>query len=78
MNQSLEKRGRNGSVHNDFRLGEVVASVFTADGARHFEDWPLAQSSAALEYAKETSACDDVTRVLFENSRTGVRREFKH
>jgi len=58
---------RRGAMKGKFRIGVVCVKIYTMRGEEHLEDWAYRDRGEARVYAQETSCCDDVLRVEYEN-----------
>lgn len=61
-----------------FVLGATTVEVTLKDGRSFVEDWDPIDRDGARDYAQETSACADVDKVEFTNSKPSERAVFRN
>lgn len=61
-----------------FKLGVVTVEVTTTGGECRIEDWSPKDADEALDYARETAQCTDVSRAVFTDARDGRTETFNN
>lgn len=65
------------ALHEEaFKFGVVTVEVTTTAGECHIEDWNPKDADEALDYARETAQCSNVSRTVFKDNRSGHSETF--